>query len=138
MTVSPKTERALREAMERLLAGAPERTDGKPTKNDLCRMAQVIRSTMNRATDVLAEPDSRVGTSPAGLREHQRDAALAELHSKLRKSRDQCRQLQDQVDAAATVIMTFLSENAPIREHADNRSAAVVPLPLGRAHATRE
>ncbi|MGW3070448.1 hypothetical protein ACWDA8_45225, partial [Streptomyces sp. NPDC001130] len=39
------------EAAMKLLA------DGKPTKNDLCRMAQVIRSTMNRATDVLAEPD---------------------------------------------------------------------------------
>ncbi|WP_261719540.1 hypothetical protein [Streptomyces sp. FZ201] len=138
MTVSPKTERALREAMERLLASTPERTDGKLTKNNLCREAQVSRATMNRATDVLADWDSRVGSSPAGLREQQRDAELTEMRSKLRKSREQCRQLQDQVDAAATVIMTLLSENAALREHADNRSAAVVPLPLSRAQAIRE
>ncbi|MDQ0753957.1 hypothetical protein QF034_008188 [Streptomyces africanus] len=137
MTVSPKTERALREAMERLLASTPERTDGKLTKNNLCREGQVSRATMNRATDVLSDWDSRVGTSPAGLREQQRDAELTELRSKLRKSREQCRQLQDQVDAAATVIMTLLSENAALREHTTN-SAAVIPLPLDRAVATRE
>ncbi|MFF9048648.1 hypothetical protein [Streptomyces parvulus] len=138
MIVSPKTEQALRQAMERLLAGAPERTDGKLSKSNLCREAQVSRATMNRATNVLEEWNSRVSASPAGLREQQRDAELTELRSKLRKSRDQCRQLQDQVDAAATVIMTLLSENAALREHADNRSATVVPLPLGRAQATRE
>lgn len=93
---------------------------------------------MNRATEVLAEWDERVRTSPAGLREQQRDAELAELRNKLRRSRDQCRQLQDQVDAAATVIMTLLSENAALREHATQRSAAVAPLPLSRAQATRE
>ncbi|MFE5109462.1 hypothetical protein [Streptomyces sp. NPDC056663] len=138
MTVSPKTEQALRDAMERLLTSNPQHTDGKLTKNNLCREAQVSRATMNRATDLLAEWDNRVGTSPASLREQHRDAELAELRSKLRKSRQECRDLQDQVDAAATVIMTLLAENASLREHTTNQSAAVVPLPLDCAHAARD
>ncbi|MFE3181871.1 hypothetical protein ACFXKR_13525 [Streptomyces violascens] len=138
MNVSPKTEQALRQAMERLLTSNPQHTDGKLTKNNLCREAQVSRATMNRATELLAEWDTRVGTSPAGLREQQRDAELAELRSKLRKSRQECRSLQDHVDAAATVIMTLLAENASLRERTTNRSAAVVPLPLNRAQAVRE
>ncbi|MEU8481607.1 hypothetical protein ACFW9V_15165 [Streptomyces hygroscopicus] len=136
MTVSPKTDRALRDAMERLLTDVPERTDGKLTKNNLCREAQVSRATMNRATDILAEWDSRVGTSPAGLREQQRETELAELRRKLRKSREECHKLQDQVEAAATVIMTLLAENAALRDHAASRSAVVIPL--ARTTATLE
>ncbi|MEV8204232.1 hypothetical protein AB0P40_02120 [Streptomyces sp. NPDC079189] len=55
MTVSTKTEQALRDAMERLLSGRPEHTDGKLTKNNLCREARVSRATLNRATDILTE-----------------------------------------------------------------------------------
>ncbi|MEV3858404.1 hypothetical protein AB0J38_29320 [Streptomyces sp. NPDC050095] len=138
MNVSPKTEQALRQAMERLLTSNPQHTDGKLTKNNLCREAQVSRATMNRATELLAEWDERVGASPAGLREQQRDAELAKLRSKLRKSRQECRDLRDHVDAAATVIMTLLAENASLRKHTANHSAAVVPLPLNRAQAVRE
>ncbi|MFE4328773.1 hypothetical protein ACFRQM_04750 [Streptomyces sp. NPDC056831] len=136
MTVSPKTEQALRDAMERLLTSNPQHTDGKLTKNNLCRETQAGRATMNRATELLAECDNRAGTSLAGLQEQQRDAELAELRRNHRKSRGECHQLQDKVDAAASVIMALLAENAALREHAANRSAAVVPLPLSRA--TRE
>ncbi|KUN57227.1 hypothetical protein AQJ46_48480 [Streptomyces canus] len=124
--------------MERLLTGQSQHTDGNLTKNNLCREAQISRATMNRATDVLTEWDNRVKTSAAGLREHQHDAELAELRRKLRKSRAECHRLQDQVDAAATVIMTLLAENAALREHKISSSAAVIPLPLGRARSTQE
>ncbi|MEU9048345.1 MULTISPECIES: hypothetical protein [unclassified Kitasatospora] len=128
MTVSPKTEQALREAMERLLAGFPLHTDGKLTKNNLCREARVSRATMNRAAGLLAEWDNRTTTSPAGLHAQQRDAELTELRGKIRKSHQQCRSLQDQVDAATTVIMTLLAENAALREQSVKRSATVVSL----------
>ncbi|WP_257980599.1 hypothetical protein [Streptomyces sp. CB02959] len=138
MTVSAKTEQALRDAMERLLSGQPQHTDGKLTKNNLCREAGISRATMNRAPELLTEWDARTATSPAG-RHHQRHTEeLAELRGKLRKSRDQCHALQEQVDAAATVIMTLLAENASLREHATGRSAAVIPIPLSRGQATRE
>ncbi|WP_331731596.1 hypothetical protein [Streptomyces sp. NBC_00073] len=128
MTVSTKTEQALRDAMERLLSGRPQHTDGKLTKNNLCREAGVSRATMNRATEILTEWDARTTTSPAGILQHQHAAQLSELRSKLRKSREERRALEDQVDAAATVIMTLLAENASLREHAMKGSAAVVPL----------
>jgi DNA-binding GntR family transcriptional regulator len=128
VTVSAKTEQALRDAMERLLSGRPQHTDGKLTKNNLCREAGVSRATMNRATEILTEWDARTTTSPAGTLRHQHATELAELRSKLRKSREECLTLQDQVDAAATVIMTLLAENASLREHATSGSATVIPL----------
>ncbi|MCT9092578.1 hypothetical protein N4G70_27450 [Streptomyces sp. ASQP_92] len=135
---SAKTQQALRDAMERLLSGQPERTDGKLTKNNLCREAGVSRATMNRATEILTEWDGRIASSPAGTLRHQHTSELAELCRKLRKSREECHTLQDQVDAAATVIMTLLAENASLREHAIGRSATVIPIPLSRGHATSE
>lgn len=136
MTVSPKAEQALQEAMERLLSGKPTRTDGALTKNNLWREAGVSRATMNRATSVLAEWDRRVGESPATALDQQRREELSEVRGKLRRSRQECRQLQDQVDAAATVITALLAENAAFRDQLAKRSAVVIPL--DRAHAIRE
>ncbi|MFZ3500351.1 hypothetical protein ACODT5_45275 [Streptomyces sp. 5.8] len=122
--------------MERLLSGKPNRTDGALTKNNLWREAGVSRATMNRATSVLAEWDSRVDASPATALDHQHREELSEVRGKLRKSRQECRQLQDQVDAAATVITALLAENAAFRDQLAKRSAVVIPL--DRAHAIRE
>lgn len=66
--VSTKSSVALRAAMTRLLAGRPERTDGRLTKENLWREAQVSRATMNRAQDLLAEWDA---TSPSTGRRHR-------------------------------------------------------------------
>lgn len=126
--VSLQTERALREAMERLFAGRPERTDGRLTKNNLWQEAGVSRATMNRASTVLAEWDALAAMSPAGALQQKRNNELAELRGRLRRSREECHQLRDQVDAAATVIMTLLAENAALREQAVRRSAVIVPI----------
>ncbi|MFD9574552.1 hypothetical protein ACFWBI_32615 [Streptomyces sp. NPDC059982] len=75
MTVSTKTEQALRDAMERLLSGQSQHTDGKLTKNNLCREAEVSRATINRATEILIEWDARTATSPAGILQHRYTAA---------------------------------------------------------------
>lgn len=134
--VSPRAEKALREAMERLFTGCPIRTDGKLTKQNLWREAGVSRATMNRATAVLAEWDSRVGQSPASERDRKQTAEVARLRSQLKDNQHERRRLQEQVDAAATVIAVLLAENAALREQAATRSAVVIPL--DRAHATRE
>ncbi|RKE05024.1 hypothetical protein [Streptomyces sp. TLI_171] len=128
MTVTPATERALREAMERLLAGRPERTDGKLTKNNLWREAGLSRATMNRATNLLAEWDSRIAASPAGLAQRRRDEQIIDLTRRLQRSDRERRRLQEQVDAAATVIAALLAENTALREQAANRSAVITPL----------
>ncbi|MFF0413460.1 hypothetical protein ACFYUY_23860 [Kitasatospora sp. NPDC004745] len=128
MTVTARTEQALQDAMERLFSGQPQHTDGKLTKTNLCREAGVSRATMNRATAVLAEWDARTAASPAALVGRQRDHELAELRRKLRESGEERRRLQGQVDAAATVIMTLLTENAALREQAARRPAVIVPI----------
>ncbi|MFD8740814.1 hypothetical protein ACFV06_38680, partial [Streptomyces sp. NPDC059618] len=68
----PGSEHKLRAAMERLLAGTAERTDGRLIKANLYREAGVSRATMNRATTVLEEWSRRVdGTQP---RDHEIEA----------------------------------------------------------------
>ncbi|WP_434098457.1 hypothetical protein, partial [Streptomyces mirabilis] len=122
----------LREAMERLFTGQPTRTDGKLTKNNLWREASVSRATMNRATAVLAERDNRVGRSPVSLRDQHQQEEITRLRRQLRGNRQQHQRLQQQVDAAATVIATLLAENAALGEQLTKRSGVVVPLPLAR------
>ncbi|MFJ2581017.1 hypothetical protein [Kitasatospora aureofaciens] len=125
------TEQALREAMERLFAGKPARTDGKLAENNLWREAGVSRATMNRAAAVLAEWDSRIGQSPAGRRDQKQTEEITRLRRQLKDNRQDRRRLHDQVDAAATVIAALLAEDAAMREQLIKRSAVVVPLPQG-------
>ncbi|MCX4523284.1 hypothetical protein OG402_38260 [Streptomyces anulatus] len=131
--VSPKAEKALLDAMERLLNGKPARTDGKLTKNNLWREAGVSRATMNRATRVLETWDARVSSSPASLHSQQQAEEIARLRKKLRLNQDERQRLQDQVDAVTTVLTVLLAENAALREQLANRSAVVIPL--GRTQA---
>lgn len=51
--VSAATETALRDAMARLLAGRPSKTDGRLTVTNLAAEAGVARATANRASAVL-------------------------------------------------------------------------------------
>ncbi|WP_411088079.1 hypothetical protein [Streptomyces sp. 061-3] len=126
--VSSRTERALRDAMERLFAGRPTRTDGKLTKNNLWREAGVSRATMNRATHVLADWDQYIGQSPARVQDREQAEAITALRNDLRRARKDRDRLQDQVDAAATVIAALYAENAALREQVSSQSATVVPL----------
>jgi hypothetical protein len=84
--VSQKTEDALRAAMNRLLEGASEHTDGRLSVANLAREAGVSRATANRAIAVLAEfraAEARFRSgSVAGLKERVR-----ELEAELRAAR---------------------------------------------------
>ncbi len=134
--LSATAEKALREAMERLFTGRPIRTDGKLTKQNLWREAGVSRATMNRATAVLVDWDTHVNHSPASKHDQAQTAEIARLRRQLRDNRHERQRLQDEVDAAATVIAALLAENTALREQIAKHSAVV--LPLDRAHATRE
>jgi len=52
--ISRATERSLQEAMERLLKGRPQKTDGRLTVTNLAMEAGVGRATAHRAPHVLA------------------------------------------------------------------------------------
>ena len=127
--VSPATRQRLRDAMERLFTGVPQHTDGTLNKNNLARSSGEP-SNHERAVDILAEWDARVSDSPAGLAARRRDEQLDQLRSRLRASHLERRKLQDQLDAAATVIAALHTENVAVRRHAADTRARIVPLSL--------
>lgn len=125
--VSAKTAAVLRAAMARLIAGRPERTDGRLTKENLWREAQVSRATMNRAHGVLAEWDAHIaqnGKTTAG--EARRDEAIAELRKKLSGKTQECTRLQKQLKAAAIAISALHHDNEALRDELSERASTVV------------
>ncbi|MGW3466436.1 hypothetical protein ACWDE9_45995 [Streptomyces olivaceoviridis] len=79
MSVTPAVHAALTQAMDRLLAGEPQHSDGSPTVASLAREAGISRATAYRATEALETFRRRVDerTSgpgvPATLRERIRE-----------------------------------------------------------------
>ena len=105
-SVGPATEKKLRDAMQRLLAGQSKRTDGRLTKANLHIEAGVSRATMNRADAVLTDWNTAVGTQVA-----PRDSQIVELQgtvTKLKQTIATLRQnntaLERKNQAAVTVI----------------------------------
>ncbi|MFD3719820.1 hypothetical protein [Streptomyces sp. NPDC058674] len=127
--VPAATAKTLREAMDRLLAGRPRRTDGRLIKDNLYKEAGVSRATMNRARAVLAEWDQR--TKETGSRtqgEARRDEELHELRAEVKGLKRQRTELQAKVDAAATVIAALHHDNAALHELIGSRKGVVVSL----------
>jgi hypothetical protein len=126
--VGPKTEKNLRDAMERLLAGKPNRTDGRLTKNNLHVEAGVSRATMNRALAVIADWDVAVGTATT-----PRDAKIAELEetiAKVRQTNSMLRthnaDLERLNKASATVIAELHAQLQATRNEVPTGTIAVL------------
>ncbi|MCX5003771.1 hypothetical protein OHB05_14180 [Streptomyces sp. NBC_00638] len=127
--VSAKTERKLRDAMDRLLAGKPQHSDGRLTKNNLAQEAGVSSATMFRAKAVLAVWDTHIdthGSLTAG--EARRDADIADLRRQLTAAKREITELNRRLTAAATIIASFHHDNQMLRTENDT-AGTVVPLP---------
>lgn len=121
------SERKLRVAMERLLAGTAERTDGRLVKENLYREAGVSRATMNRATTVLEEWSRRVdGTQPRDQEIETLRRALSEQRAETRRMRQQVQELEAQLTIAATAIAELHVENQLLR--GEDRTRGITPL----------
>lgn len=111
---------ALRAAMTRLLEGHPQRTDGRLTKENLYKEAQVSRATMNRAHAVTAEWDAHLAvngkTTPG---EAQRDA-------RLEAKTQECTLLSNKLKAAATAITALHHDNEALPQQLARDTAATV------------
>jgi predicted RNase H-like nuclease len=88
--VSAPTAKRLREAMQRLLTGRPQHSDGRLIKDNIWKEAQLSRATMNRATRILAEWDTAVyacdGFTPREARKNDElDTLRAALAAKTRE-----------------------------------------------------
>ncbi|TLP92367.1 hypothetical protein FEF26_14795 [Nesterenkonia salmonea] len=124
----------LRAAMERLLAGTAERTDGRLIKENLYREAGVSRATMNRARDVLDDWSSRVnGTQPRDKEIEKLRDDLREQRREVRRLRRRAQELQEQLTIASTAISEMHVENQLLR--GEDRTRAVTPMrrPQSRA-----
>ncbi len=131
-TVSPETEKKLRDAMQRLLTGNAKRTDGRLIKTNLHIEAGVSRATMNRATVLIADWEAAVGTESA-----PRDTQLAALQETVSKLKDSVAKLREENTAlkrknqAAVTVLAELS--AQLRSARDQEpTATVTPLKNGR------
>lgn len=122
-----------REAMERLLSGRPQRTDGRLIKNNLFKEADVSRATMNRAHTIMAEWDQR--TAATGSRttgEARRDDQITDLKARLKAKTSECTNLQERLDASATTIVAMHHDNQALRAQLE-RCGHVLSLPSGRS-----
>lgn len=136
--VSARTATALREAMNRLLAGQPQRTDGQLTKANLGREAGISHATLHRAKTILAEWDTGVATREPSQSEqqvHTHQEETTELRARLATKTTEHAELRRRLDAAATVIATLHHENIALRTQL-NRQGTVVRF--DRHHLERE
>jgi hypothetical protein len=124
--VSPRTATRLREAMNRLLTGQPKHTDGRLIKENLWKEAGVSRATMNRATEILADWNTRIaacdGLTP---REARKNDELATLRAALAAKTRECTELARRLDAAATAIAALHHDNTLLRQELDHRGRIV-------------
>jgi aspartate oxidase len=124
--VSPPAAKRLRDAMDRLLAGRPQRTDGRLIKDNLWKEAGLSRATMNRAARILAEWNTRVaaceGFTPGEARKNDEITAL---RAKLADKTRECTELHHRLDAAATAIAALHHDNTLLRQELDRRGRLV-------------
>ena len=115
--VSPRAAKRLREALERRLAGRPQRTDGRLIKDNLWKEAGLSRATMNRATQVMAEWDTRVSACDSFTpREARKNDEITTLRANLAAKTRECTKLSHQLDAAATAIAALHHDNTLLRQ----------------------
>ena|SRR5580658_8549110 len=112
MNVTPETERSLREAMQRLLEGRPQCTDGARTVANLAREANVSRATANRAAAVLAEFRSACDGGdliPRGQADNE--ARVSALKKRVRELTADVTRIQEEKEALALASLVLFEEN---------------------------
>lgn len=134
--VSPSAENKLRNAMERLLAGQPTRTDGRLTKANLHIEAGVSRATMNRATTVIADwaAATRDDNTPRSRRVAELEVTVAKLRKTVTKLRLSNTELERKNQAAVTVIAELAAQLSAYR---DGEHGTVAQLPARKRNGRR-
>lgn len=134
-TQQSDSEIKLRAAMEQLLSGNAERTDGRLIKENLYREAGVSRATMNRARSVLEEWSRRVdGTQPRDQEVETLRRELSEKRADARRLRERIQGLEEQLTIAATATAELHIENQLLR--GEDRTRVVTPIRQPRRHET--
>lgn len=141
MSVTPAVHEALIQAMDRLLAGEPQHSDGSLTVASLAREARISRATAYRATEALETFRQRVDecTSgpdvPATLRERIRELQ-GELREARRARHEEITDLRRSVDTLAQQVQALTLDNERLRAELARCSGLVV-LPVAETARTR-
>ena len=130
MNNDDKERQIIRDAMERLLAGTPIRSDGKLTIKSLAAEADVKRWLLtHRHTDLQDEFRDKIrtcGSTPAATR------ALAannnRLKQQLKQARDEMRQARDENNHYARVIQVLTVELEQLHAAAPGTTTTVTPI----------
>ncbi|MGV9758338.1 hypothetical protein ACWDUC_21250 [Streptomyces tricolor] len=121
MSVTPAVHAALVQAMDRLLAGEPEHSDGSLTVASLAREADVSRATAYRATEALEifrekiEDRTSGPDVPATLRGQIRELK-GELREAKRARHEEIQSLLRSIDVLAQQVQALTLENSALRD----------------------
>lgn len=116
------TERKLRAALERLVAGHPLRTDGRFTVTGLAREADVSRATAHRYPDVLADLAAAGSRPPAaGSRGGGPEISLAERNEQLGRENALLRAEKEALANAVYALTELVEEQGSIARSSANR-----------------
>jgi hypothetical protein len=111
--VSAELEAKLRTAMDRLLGGTAERTDGALTFENLHTEAGVSRSraTMNRSNTVIRFRERIEGSDRRSPECRSHDQLISQMGTELKHRQAELTEANRRLDAAATVILALHREN---------------------------
>ncbi|MFF3228937.1 hypothetical protein ACFYV7_39545 [Nocardia suismassiliense] len=106
-------------------------------KDNLWKEAKVSRATMNRATRIMAEWDTRVADCDGFTSgEARKNDELVTLRAKLADKTRECTELHHRLDAAATAIAVLHHDNTLLRQELDH-SGQLVSLTAHRSGRRR-
>lgn len=116
----------IRQAMERLLTGAAEHTDGRLTRTNLALEAGIGRATLYRQPDLLAEWIRRVDESDTTECSQPGNAAtIVRLTRQLEKERTRRRESDQVADGLALVVAELYRQLEAMRS---DTNATIVPI----------
>ncbi len=131
MTPAPDERGQIRAAMDRILAGTPERSNGALTIVALALEAGVPRNALTqRHTDLKDEFYRRVREAgPANDDEARLRATIARLRQTITGKNRELSQLRADVPALVRAVHQLTLENQQLRDMHANTGGSVIPFP---------
>jgi|SRR5271166_59044 len=131
MTATADEREQIRAAMDRILAGTPQRCNGALTIVALAQEADVPRNALTqRHTDIKNEFYQRVKERGGPLEiETQLRATISKLRATIDNKNRELNQLRADVPALVRVVNQLTMENQQLRDRIVDPSGNVIPLP---------
>ncbi|SHX52568.1 Uncharacterised protein [Mycobacteroides abscessus subsp. abscessus] len=132
--MSPRDQ--IREAMQRLLSGTAQYTDGRLTRTNLALEAGVARATLYRHPDLIAEWACRMTKSEATQAPASHEATIARLTRQLDQERQLRRQSERICDALALVVADLYRQLQNRNDSSTNPVVQINPASRSSRRAT--